>query len=78
MDDELRAEIRELIVGTVRDTVRELLAEQKPSSVEITRNASGTVQFTVKEYAALTGEALALAQATFRLAEAQFPYTGKK
>ena len=74
MDDETRAELKALIL----ETVRELLAEQKPSSVEITRNASGTVQLTVKEYAATTGEALALAQATFRLAEAQFPYTGKK
>ena len=74
MDDETRAELKALIL----ETVRELLAEQKPSSVEITRNASGTVQLAVKEYAATTGEALALAQATFRLVEAQFPYTGKK
>lgn len=62
----------------IREVVSEVLAEQQASSVEITRNASGTVQLAVKEYAATTGEAFALAQATFRLAEAQFPYTGKK
>lgn len=74
MDAETRAELQALIL----DTVRELLGEQKPSSVEITRNASGVTQIAIKEYAATTAEALALAQATYRAAEAQFPYTGKK
>ena len=64
--DELKALLREILAET--------LAEQRPSSVEISRNAKGDVQLTIKHYASSATEALAEAAAAFARADADFPY----
>ncbi|HET8629966.1 MAG TPA: hypothetical protein VFL91_21305 [Thermomicrobiales bacterium] len=63
--DELKALLREILAET--------LAELRPSSAEITRNAKGEVQLAVKHYANSATEALEEAIAAFRRAEAEFP-----
>lgn len=63
--DELKALLREILAET--------LAELRPSSAEISRNAKGDVQFTVKHYADTASEAMEAAVAAYRRADREFP-----
>lgn len=63
---EMKAMMREVLV--------ELLQEQRPSSVELGRNASGTVTIAVKEYDEHVDAAYARAKAIFDQASQDLPY----